>query len=185
MQKPKGSIYISIGSMGMVVLAGIGFIMGPLVIALASWFGKLVQGLDLVLTRPMHGQDLASGFVGRLVGGIGVAVGIVLLVMSGLQLAFGLLAWKKRDDLARTSFPLAVGIAFSILALPAGLTAWGLIQLVFPVLVIVGASLNHQEANERARAYQQAQVYYSPPPPPAPVQEAQTLPEGGEGTEAD
>lgn len=183
MQKPKGSIYISIGSMGMVVLAGVGLILGPFVIALSSWFGKLVRGLDQVLTRPMHSQDLATDFVGRLVGGIGVAIGIIVLVMSGLQLAFGLLAWRRRDDLTRTSFPLAVGIAFSILALPAGLTAWGLVQLVFPVLIIVGASLNRQEANERARAYQQAQAYYSPPPPPAPAREAQALPEGGEKAE--
>jgi|LSQX01.3.fsa_nt_gb hypothetical protein len=178
MHKPKGSIYISIGSMGMVVLAGIGALLSPFVMALASWLGKLIRELDLTMTGPLADQGLAAAFAGRLVGGLGVAIGILLLLMSGLQLTFGLLVWRRRDDLVRTTFPLAVGIAFSILSLPAGLTAWGLIQLVFPVLVIVGAALNHQEAAERARAY-----YYpaqAPPAPPAasPQPPADPLPEG-------
>ena len=183
MHKPKGSLYITIGSMGMVVLAGIGALFSPFIMAVASWLGKLLTNLDLSLSDSLVDKGLAGILAGRLVGGLGVALGILLLLVSGVQLVFGLLVWRRRDDLTRTSFPLGVGIAFAILSLPAGLTAWGLIQLVFPVLVIVGATLNQQEANERARAY------YSPvpsaplpPPPPDPEREAEAdrPPEGAE-----
>lgn len=183
MHKPKGSLYITIGSMGMAVLAGIGALLSPFIMALASWLGKLLGEWDLSLSGSLADKGLTGLFAGRLIGGLGVALGILLLLISALQLAFGLLVWRRRDDLTRTSFALGVGIAFSILSLPAGLTAWGLIQLVFPVLVIVGAALNHQEANERARAY-----YYpvpsAPLPPPVPEPEgeaeADSPPEGTE-----
>ncbi len=168
MDKPRGSVYLSIGSMGLVILAGLGILASPFVIAIASWLGKLLRNVALTVPNGPPGENVAAvALVTRLISGFGVVLGILLLVLSGLQLAFGILTWKRRDDLERTTFSLAVGIAFSILALPAGLTAWGLIQLAFPVLIIVGASLNRQEAQElRTRA-----SYYPPLVPAVPAPE--------------
>ena len=180
MEKPKGSVYISIGTMGMVVLAAIGILASPFIMVLSSWVGKVIRGLEM--SGPMHRQSdmpMMGAFVGQFialfkdtslvviigifVGGIipmiGVAIGIILLILSAIQMTFGILAWKRRDDLTRTTFLLAVGIAFAIVSLPAGLTAWGLIQLAFPVLIIVGASLNKQEEQKWRAAY-----YASQPP---------------------
>lgn len=160
MEKPKGSVYISIGSMGMVVLAAIGILASPFIMVLSSWVGKVIRGLEM--SGPMHRQGdmpMMGAFVGQFISGIGVAIGIILLILSAIQMTFGILAWKRRDDLTRTTFLLAVGIAFAIVSLPAGLTAWGLIQLAFPVLIIVGASLNKQEEQKWRAAY-----YASQPP---------------------
>lgn len=163
MIKPRGSVYLSIGAMGMVVLAGLGILISPFVIAIASWLGKLVRNIELAGSGSLPTESyLAGAFIARLISGLGLVLGILILVISGFQLALGILTWKRRDDLERTSFPLAVGIAFSILSLPAGFTAWGLIQLAFPVLVIVGAALNRQEAQER-----RTQAFYYPPAPVA------------------
>ena len=175
MEKLRGSAYISIGSMGLVVLAGIGILLSPFIMALASWFGKMVRNINPTTAMHYRGEGPMMGaFAGQLISGIGIAIGIIVLILSAIQLTLGLLAWKRRDDLSRTTFLLAVGIAFAIISLPAGLTAWGLIQLAFPVLIIVGASLNKQQENELRAAY-----YASQPsvPPPTPVEEVQEVKE--------
>jgi hypothetical protein len=174
MEKPKGSIYISIGSIGMIVLSGIGILLSPFLIIVSSWIAKLFREIGTILPGHARGAGYPAEMVmGRFISGIGIAIGIIVLVVSGLQLAFGILTWKKKDDLVNTTFPLAVGIAFAALALPMGFTALGLIQLAFPILLIVGATLNRQQGNElRAQAhYHTAQQMTYLPQSPIPIAE--------------
>ncbi len=146
MPKPKGSFFISIGSGGLAILGGLGVLISPFVIALASWAGALLRGLDRILASLPEASAYPVGAVaGRVVSGAGIMMGVLMLLFSALQLTCGLLVWKRKDDPAKSSFSLAMGIAFSITSLALGLTAPGLLQLALSVLLIVGATLNHQQ----------------------------------------
>lgn len=172
MEKPKGSVYISIGSIGMMALAGIGIMLGPFLIIVTSWLSKIFREINAILPGRLHGgEPHLEMMAGRFIGGIGIVIGIIVMIVAGLQLTFGILTWKKRDDLSNPTFPLAVGIAFTMLALLLGFSAMGLIQLAFPVLLIVGATLNKQQGDEmRARVTQdRAQAMAYPPQSPSPV----------------
>jgi hypothetical protein len=147
MIKPKGSIFISIGSAGLAVLGGLGVLISPFVIALTVWAGSLLRGLDLVLASLLEGSSYPSGDVaGRVISGAGIIAGVLMLLFSALQLICGLLIWKRKDDTAKSGFALALGIAFAVTSLALGLTAPGLIQLALSVLLIVGATLNREQA---------------------------------------
>lgn len=164
MEKTKGSPYIAAGSIGMMVMAGFGMLLSPFIIAMSSWLGNLLGRHAVTAGGRFQSDHLTGGLLFRFLGGVGVAFGIFLLISSVLQLIFGILAWKKRNDLAHTAFPLGVGIAFAVLALPSAMTGVGLISLAFPVLVIIGASMNRQQ-------YHEIQSFYSQPPAPPPADE--------------
>lgn len=147
MKKPTALLFTSIGSAGLAILGGLGVLISPFVIALTSWAGALLRGLaPVVAGRAGQAAGPPLVFIGRLAGGAGLIVGILLLLFSGLQLVLGILAWKRRDDPARAGFGLAVGIAFAIASLALGLTAPGLLQLALSVLLILGAALSREQA---------------------------------------
>lgn len=146
MIKPKGTTLISIGSAGLAIIGGLGILISPFVIALASWAGALLRGLDLVLENLAEGASYPLGTVaGRIISVAGISAGALMLLFSALQLTCGILVWKRREDTAKAGFALAMGIAFAIISLSLGLTALGLVQLALSVLLIVGAALNHEQ----------------------------------------
>ncbi|HPX92643.1 MAG TPA: hypothetical protein PK646_02850 [Bacillota bacterium] len=146
MNKPQGTLFISIGSAGLAVLGGLGILISPFVITLTALAGSLLRGLDPVIAKWLKEGAYPIGTVlGRVIGGAGVMVGILMLLFSSLQLTCGILTWKRKDDVTKYSFALAMGIAFAITSLALGLTAPGLIQLALSVLLIVGATLNRQQ----------------------------------------
>ena len=146
MDKPKGSLFISIGAAGLAVLGGLGVLISPFVIALTSWFGALIRGLNPLLADKLGQETLPAGLdVGRLISGVGIVAGVILLIFSGLQLTCGILTWKRKDRPESSGLPLAMGIVFAICSLALGLSAPGLIQLALSVLLIVGATINRME----------------------------------------
>ena len=92
MIKPKGSIFISIGSAGLVVLGGLGILISPFVITLTVWAGTLLRGFDQILASLLDGRSYPIGtLAGRAISGAGIIVGVLLLLFSVLQLTCGLL----------------------------------------------------------------------------------------------
>lgn len=167
MTKPKGSIYIQIGSIGMIVLGSLAILASPLLIVLSVWSGRLISGLDFNMEAYLDNWNIPFEYLtGQLITGFGVVLGILVLFAGLLQLILAVLALKRRNDLHRSTLPLTVGIIFTALSLPASLTGWGILQLAFPVLLIVGAALNKQERNRLASQAPPPYYHYQPPAPP-------------------
>lgn len=169
MQKAKGSVLISIGSILMIIAAGLG-ILGGILLAVAG--GWLLSSLSTIEGDLVEASDLAA-----LLSWGGTLVAIIVLALSVLMLVFGIMSFKRRNDLQRSTFPLVIGIIFTALALVSFLrdisfgTACG---LVAPLLILIGASLNKGQLKSQPPypGYPSGQVPYPPYSPQAGPQTA-------------
>lgn len=163
MQKAKGSVLISIGSILMIV-SGILGILGGILLAVAG--GWLLSSLSTIEGDLVEASDLVT-----LLSWGGTFLAILILVFAVLWLVFGIMSFKRRNDLQRSTFPLVIGIVFTALALlfffwdVSFATACGLVS---PLLILIGASLNKGQLKSQPPypVYPQGQVPYPPYPNP-------------------
>lgn len=164
MPKAKGSVLISIGSILMIIASILGII-GGILLAFAS--GWLVSTFSIISDGLMDMDMPGAEWTTFLLWG-GAFVGIIVLVFSVLYLIFGIMAFKRRSDLRRSTFPLVIGIIFTALALLSFLqginvaTAYG---LAAPLLILIGAILNRGQLKSMPAyppGYPQGQAPYPP-----------------------
>lgn len=163
MKKPKGEVFIAIGSILMIIASSFGILVGILLMFAGAWLFTLLGATDMF-------EVGAAGIIGTL----GAGVGIIVIVVAVLGLIFSIMCFKRKGDPRRATFPLVIGIIFSLFAMISLISEFSfgsVIALVAPALILVGAILNKQSLGEMANqpAYpvypQQGQPYQPPSQP--------------------
>lgn len=175
MQKAKGEVLIAIGSVLMIIGAIFGILMGILVTFAGAWIWNILGAMD--------GMEDVPGLSGVLMAA-GAVIGIVIVIFAVLSLIFGIMCFKRKGDPNRSTFPLVIGIIFTLFALTSVLSAFSLptlISLAAPVLILIGAILNKQQAKvmvpyagyppQPGQPYPPQQAPYQPPYQPMPEQQ--------------
>ena len=175
MQKPKGEVFIAIGSVLMIIGSIIGILFGLLLTVAGGWVWSILGAMD--------GIDEVAG-VGGVLMAAGAIIGIVVIIIAVLTLVFSIMSFKRKGDPNRSTFPLVIGIIFSLSALYAvisNFTIGSLLSLAAPVLILIGAILNKQEVKAVApypayppqpgQPYPPQQQPYQPPYQPQPEQQ--------------
>lgn len=144
MRKTKGEVLIAIGSVLTIIGAAFGILLGILfafALGLGGvWFWSAMADAGIEFSE-------LPGFSGLLVT-IGAGVGIIIVAMSILVLILGVMSFKRRRDLRRSTFPFVfslVLLVFGILQLISNFTVPGIISLVVPLLILIGAILNKMQ----------------------------------------
>jgi hypothetical protein len=170
MQKAKGEVLIAIGSVLMIIGAIFGILMGILVTFAGAWIWNILGAMD--------GMEDVPGLSGVLMAA-GAVIGIVIVIFAVLSLIFGIMCFKRKGDPNRSTFPLVIGIIFTLFALTSVLSAFSLptlISLAAPVLILIGAILNKQQAKVMVPyagySPQPGQPYPPMPEQPYPPQQA-------------
>ena len=86
--------------------------------------------------------DMLGGFLGTWVGSI---LFVIFLIPAALDLIFGIIGVKKAGDPSKATFFIVVGIILTVIALigvVSSFSVWMLLNLVMPVLFIVGGFMN-------------------------------------------
>lgn len=162
MQKANGEILIAIGSILMIVSASIGILLGLLFTVAGAWIWSIL-GWAIVESGGVPGL---TGFI----MGLGAVVGIIIIAFSVLMLVFGVMSFKRKGDPRRATFPLVIGIIFTIFAVVALLSdfsAYTALSVVPPVLLLIGGILNKGQAKNLPpevpySGYPQGQPPYQP-----------------------
>lgn len=175
MQKAKGEVLIGIGSVLMIIGSILGIIIGIIVTVAGSWIWSLLGAMD--------GIEDVPGAAGIFMG-LGAALGIVIIIFAVLALIFGIMCFKRKGDPARSTFPLVIGIIFTLFALSSAVSAFSigaLVSLAAPVLILIGAIMNKQQMKVMApypayppqpgQPYPPQQQPYQPPYQPQPEQQ--------------
>ena len=175
MQKAKGEVLIAIGSVLMIIGAIFGILMGILVTFAGAWIWNILGAMD--------GMEDVPGLSGVLMAA-GAVIGIVIVIFAVLSLIFGIMCFKRKGDPNRSTFPLVIGIIFTLFALTSVLSAFSLTTLITiasHVLILDGAILNQQQGQvtvpyadyspQPGQPYPPQQAPYQPPYQPVPEQQ--------------
>ncbi|HPX92642.1 MAG TPA: hypothetical protein PK646_02845 [Bacillota bacterium] len=144
-QQAKGSVFILIGSILWIISAGLGVLAGLAWITVGS---LLMKVLGILISDAGKMPDLSN-----LLLSFGLIIGFGIIAYFSLIIVFAAMCLRRRDDPLRSTFPLVIGIIFTLMALPSlASPLWhvSLISAVMPGLILTGAILNRQQVRSAA-----------------------------------
>ena len=103
-----------------------------------------------------YGDVRIPGALGGALGVLGTWAGVLIIVSGVVGIYLAVQCFKRKSDLQRTTFPLVVGIIYSVFGLISVISAFnvfGLIGLFLSVSLLVGAILNKQQATAVGAGY--------------------------------
>ena len=86
MQKPKGEVFIAIGSVLMIIGSIIGILFGLLLTVAGGWVWSILGAMD--------GIDEVAG-VGGVLMAAGAIIGIVVIIIAVLTLVFSIMSFNR------------------------------------------------------------------------------------------
>ncbi|MGI6617886.1 MAG: hypothetical protein ACOX36_07600 [Saccharofermentanales bacterium] len=149
MNKTKGEVWIAIGSIGHIVTSSLSILMGILLAIGVGVLGGVLSNL-MISGYAEYGDDLRiPGALGGALGVLGTWTGVLIIIFGAVGIYLAVQCLKRKSDLQRTTFPLVVGIIYSVFGLISVISAFNifaLIGLLLSVSLLVGAILNKQQA---------------------------------------
>jgi len=89
--------------------------------------------------------SLFGNFFGAVGGMVGVVIFIVLLIVAAVDLVADIVGVKQCGDPSKALFFIIFGFilgGLSLISLISSFSVWGLVELVMPVLFVVGGFMN-------------------------------------------
>lgn len=156
MNKTKGEVWIAIGSIGHIVTSSLSILMGIMIAIGVGMLGGVLSNL-LISGYSEYGDNLkVPGALGGALGVLGTWTGILVIIAGIVGLYLAIQCLKRKGDLQRTTFPLVVGIIYSVFGLINVISAFNifaLIGLLLSVSLLAGAILNKQQATAVGAGY--------------------------------
>jgi hypothetical protein len=155
MNKTKGEVWIAIGSIGHIVTSSLSILIGILLAIGVGMLGGILSNL-VSSGYSEYGDVRIPGALGGALGVLGTWAGVLIIVSGVVGIYLAVQCFKRKSDLQRTTFPLVVGIIYSVFGLISVISAFnvfGLIGLFLSVSLLVGAILNKQQATAVGAGY--------------------------------
>jgi|GEM_PF-918968 hypothetical protein len=155
MNKTKGEVWISIGSIGQIVTSSLAVLMGILIAVGVGMLGGFLSNL-MISGEFDDDLNVIPGAMGGAFAVLGTWTGILVAIVGVVGIYLAVQCLKRKRDLQRTTFPLVVGIIYSVFGLInliSAFSVFSLIGLFLSASILVGAILNKQQASAMAGGY--------------------------------